>query len=114
MSTTRTSSPGADGFSSTTGAGFRFRIASNTTPVVAPENACRPVAISYSTAPKLNRSVRASSPSPRTCSGDMYATVPSAVPGLVSSGAASVGSADTLAAATSCVSFASPKSSTFA
>src|SRR5262249_9097163 len=39
--------------------------------------------ISYSTAPKENRSVRASSSFPRTCSGDMYATVPSVLPGLV-------------------------------
>jgi hypothetical protein len=31
-----------------------------------------------------NRSVRSSSFSPRTCSGDMYATVPMAEPGLVS------------------------------
>src|SRR5712692_7777916 len=33
--------------------------------------------------PKENRSVRPSSSLPRTCSGDIYATVPSAVPGLV-------------------------------
>ena len=67
----RTSSAGAEGFASATGGGSRFRIASNTTPVVAPEKAWRPVAISYSTTPRLKRSVRASSASPRTCSGDM-------------------------------------------
>src|SRR5437588_2606197 len=39
--------------------------------------------ISYSTAPKENRSVRASSSLPLICSGDIYATVPSAAPGLV-------------------------------
>src|SRR6516225_3929222 len=50
---------------------------------VVPSKAGRPVAISYSTAPKLKRSVRASSFSRRACSGDMYATVPKAVPGLV-------------------------------
>src|SRR5215472_16893650 len=42
-----------------------------------------PVAISYSTAPNENRSVRASSSSARACSGDIYATVPNAEPGLV-------------------------------
>src|SRR5437667_12711072 len=33
--------------------------------------------------PNENKSVRASSSLARTCSGDMYATVPNAVPGLV-------------------------------
>jgi hypothetical protein len=33
---------------------------------------------------KLNRSVRASSSNPRACSGDMYGTVPTAAPGVVS------------------------------
>src|SRR5215472_18422505 len=61
-----------------------FRMASKITPEVRPENACWPVAISYSTAPKENRSVRPSKSSPRTCSGDIYATVPKAKPGLVS------------------------------
>jgi len=41
------------------------------TPEAAPEKACRPVAISYNTNPKEKRSVRASSSSQRTCSGDM-------------------------------------------
>ena len=50
---------------------------------VSPRKGSEPVAISYSTAPKENRSVRASSSFPRACSGDMYATVPTAVPGLV-------------------------------
>ena len=58
-------------------------MASITTPDVAPENATCPVAISYSTTPKENRSLRASNSSPRTCSGDMYATVPTVLPGLV-------------------------------
>ena len=48
-----------------------------------PRNGNVPVAISYSTAPKENRSVRASSSLPRACSGDIYATVPSVAPGLV-------------------------------
>ena len=38
-----------------------------------PRKRTNPVAISYSTAPKENRSVRASSSLPRTCSGDMGA-----------------------------------------
>ena len=50
---------------------------------VSPRNGSVPVAISYKTAPKENRSVRASSSLPLACSGDMYATVPMAVPGLV-------------------------------
>src|SRR5215469_236943 len=41
-----------------------------------------PVAISYNTAPNENRSVRASSSFPLTCSGDIYATVPSVEPRL--------------------------------
>ena len=43
-----------------------------------------PVAISYSTAPKENRSVRLSNSLARACSGDMYATVPNAAPPPVS------------------------------
>ena len=42
------------------------------------------MAISYNTAPKENRSVRASSSLPLACSGDMYATVPTVLPGCVS------------------------------
>ncbi len=44
---------------------------------------CFPVAISSRTAPKENRSVRGSTSSPRTCSGDMYAAVPIAAPATV-------------------------------
>ena len=53
------------------GVGALFKIASKITAEVAPPNAGPPVAISYSTAPKLNRSVRASSSFPRACSGDI-------------------------------------------
>ena len=38
---------------------------------VSPRNGKVPVAISYNTAPKEYRSVRASKSLPRTCSGDM-------------------------------------------
>ena len=51
--------------------GLSLRIAVKMTPVVVPLKAGRPVAISYKTAPKLKRSVLASSCSPRACSGDM-------------------------------------------
>jgi hypothetical protein len=42
----RSSSGGTAGFASEAGAGSRFRIPSKTTPVVVPEKAWRPVAIS--------------------------------------------------------------------
>jgi len=38
----------------------------------------------HSNTPKENKSVRASRSLAANCSGDMYATVPTAVPGLVS------------------------------
>src|SRR5258708_13756770 len=59
--------------------GGRLRIASNIIAEVSPRNGIAPVAISYNTAPNEKRSVRASSCFPLACSGDMYATVPSAV-----------------------------------
>ena len=43
---------------------------------VFPENASVDVAISYSTTPNENKSVRASMSSPRACSGDMQESVP--------------------------------------
>src|ERR1700733_7542958 len=46
-------------FSRSTGTGARFRMASKTRADVSPWNGNTPVAISYSTAPKGNRSVRA-------------------------------------------------------
>src|SRR5262249_27320824 len=74
---------GRSGFNLVAGAGARLRIDSKITPEVAPRNGGMPGAISYKTTPKENRSVRASSSFPLTCSGDMYATVPSTLPGLV-------------------------------
>ena len=59
------------GFSRTAGVGARFRIDSKITPDVLPRNGSVPVHISYKTAPNENRSERASSSFPRTCSGDM-------------------------------------------
>ena len=58
-------------------------MASRTKKIVSPLNACCPVAISYSTSPNENTSVRASSGSPRACSGDMYEAVPITMPVLV-------------------------------
>jgi hypothetical protein len=74
---------GRSGFNRIGEIGSRFIIDSKITPEVSPRNGKVPVAISYRTEPNENRSVRASNSLPRTCSGDMYATVPSAVPGLV-------------------------------
>src|ERR1700722_911310 len=81
------------GFKDDGAGGVRFKIASKITAEVLPANAGWPVAISYNTAPKLKRSVRASSSSPRACSGDIYAIVPIADPGLVSSRLSDVSSA---------------------
>ena len=50
-----------------------------------------PVAVSYNTVPKEKRSVRGSSSLPSACSGDMYATVPSVLPALVSCSSVTVG-----------------------
>ena len=63
--------------------GRRFSMPSKTVAAVSPANGNVPVAISYSTVPKENRSVRESRSLPFACSGDIYATVPTAVPGLV-------------------------------
>ncbi len=76
---------GTSQFRRTADTGERSRIALKMRPDVSPRKGTLPVHISYSTAPKENRSVRASSSFPLTCSGDMYATVPIVVPGLVRS-----------------------------
>ncbi len=76
----RSSSAGSIALIVLGGAGSRLRMPSNTTAVVWPGKLWRPVAISYSTTPNENRSVRGSTSSPRACSGDMYAIVPTVVP----------------------------------
>ncbi len=53
------------------GRGVSLKMAWNTTAGVPPSKARAPVASSKSTAPKEKRSLRASSASPRACSGDM-------------------------------------------
>ena len=55
---------------------------------VAPSNGRAPVASSSSTTPSDQGSVLASTSSPRACSGDMYAAVPSVTPVSVESEAA--------------------------
>ena len=52
------------------GGGSEFNMALKMSAEVSPWNGNVPVAISYSTAPKENRSVRASSSLPLACSGD--------------------------------------------
>ena len=72
---------------------------------VSRRNAGMPVSISCRIAPKLNTSERWSTAAPRTCSGDMYAAVPTIAPDAVAEGA--TGSAGERN------SFATPKSRIF-
>ena len=60
--------------------GSRSRILAIESEIVSPAKATRPVTISYSTHPKAQMSVRRSTPSPRACSGLMYAAVPTMAP----------------------------------
>ena len=76
-----------------------------------PSNAFLPVTISYTSAPKAKRSVRASASLPSSCSGAMYCIVPRIVPGTVS-GLSCVVSADSVDTGDT-LSFARPKSSSF-
>jgi hypothetical protein len=62
---------GKPGFNRKGVSGARFRIPSEITADVSPRKGKVPVAISYSTAPNENKSVRASNSLARTCSGDM-------------------------------------------
>src|SRR5215218_6604375 len=66
----------ASGLATDKESGSRSTIAMMRSVCVCPENGCRPATISYSTTPRLQTSVRASTGSPRACSGDIYATVP--------------------------------------
>ncbi len=110
----RSNSAGTARFTLEGGAGWRVSSASNAAIDVAPVNGSVPVAISYSTMPNEKTSARASSSSPRACSGDMYATVPSVVPTVVTcSGATRVTSASP-PPRRDIASLAMPKSSTLA
>ncbi len=84
--TRSSSSRGTSGLSREGGAGWSRRIAAIRSKALAPVNAGRPVNISESTHPNAKRSLCGPAVSPRTCSGDMYPTVPSTVPGRVGSG----------------------------
>ena len=67
----RSSSFGSSGFSRRGEVGVLLRIASKIAAEVSPRKGSVPVAISYSTTPSENRSVRRSSVLPSACSGDM-------------------------------------------
>ena len=114
---TSSSFAGSCGFRRTGDTGSRFRMASKIIAEVSPWNGTLPVAISYKTAPNENRSVRRSSSFPFACSGDMYATVPTAVPGLVRncrSGPAVAAVIPSAAVSGEAFTLASPKSRTLA
>ncbi len=72
------------------GGGSRSMIAAISDAGLAATNARRPLAISYSTDPSAQRSLRASASRPSSCSGARYCRVPTIVPCAVS-GAAIVG-----------------------
>ena len=62
---------GTSGFRRTIDVGAASRMALKMTPELSLRKGSIPVAISYSTTPNENRSVRASNSLARTCSGDM-------------------------------------------
>ena len=65
------------------GRGGSLRIADIVSAAVAPWNGCVPDSISCRMAPNAKRSDSASAGRPRTWSGDIYATVPRSMPGVV-------------------------------
>jgi len=83
---TRSSAGGVSGATVVIDGGSRSRIAAMTLVALWPSKALFPVAISYSTAPRANRSDRASASLPSTCSGAMQGTVPSTMPSAVGIG----------------------------
>jgi hypothetical protein len=110
----RSSASGIPGISSLGAFGWSLTPAASVSDTVFPANARRPVTISYSTAPKLNTSLRASTVPPVACSGDMYPAVPVTTPGCVSTPEPlAVVSVSPVSSASADTSFARPKSSTF-
>jgi len=97
--------------SSVTAGGWSLSIDAISAAEVSPRNGRLPVAISYSTTPSENTSVRWSNGRPSTCSGDMYGTVPRTCPSWVIH--ASVGRAVASTSSTVEECLARPKSSTF-
>jgi hypothetical protein len=75
-STTSCSATGTEARYSRDSFGSSFSIADKIGASDEPENGLKPVIISYSTAPKLKMSERASTLHPFTCSGEMYGAVP--------------------------------------
>ena len=67
----RSRSAGRSGLSRNGDTGVSSRIALKITGELSPRNGTKPVAISYSTEPKENKSLRPSSSWARACSGDM-------------------------------------------
>ncbi len=112
--TRRSKSAGSSGRERRSGVGVSRRIAELTSTGLSPANGRRPAASSYSTTPSANRSVRASTAWPRSCSGAMYGSVPSSCP-TPESGVETVAlsEASLPPGASSPTGFARPKSSTF-
>ncbi len=109
----RSSASGISGTSSRGAFGCSLTTAVSVSDIDFPANARRPVTISYSTAPKLKMSLRASTFPPVACSGDMYPAVPATTPGWLSaSGALAVVSESPGSSVSSATRFARPKSST--
>src|ERR1700675_4126931 len=65
------------------GVGVPCRISWKMTAELSPRKGAVPVDISYNTAPKENKRLRAPRSLARARAGDIYATVPSKLPGLV-------------------------------
>src|ERR1017187_7011147 len=81
---TASSSAGTAGFNDRGDAGFEFITACSVVTTFDPVNGFLPVAISNSTTPNENMSLRTSRTSDRACSGDMYTAVPGITPTWVS------------------------------
>ena len=85
------------GWGASSGAGEPQRIAACSSIAVSAANGRRPASISYSTTPSANRSARASTGRPTSCSGAMYAGVPIIAPTAVSGRAVFVRAGSALA-----------------
>ena len=112
--TRRSRAGGTRGCSADTGGGSSRRMAPISPACVVPANGLRPVSISYNTAPKAKRSLRASTPTPSICSGDMYCRVPSSEPSVVSGADRVMSTLVPAAPASAAITLARPKSSSLA
>ena len=109
----RSSAGGDVGVIASSGGGSRSRIEAIRLAWVLPSNALRPLAISYSKAPKAKMSVRVSASTPSSCSGAMYWNVPTIDPSVVS-GLVAVGGAVRSEGVAGAIDLARPKSSSLA